>query len=228
MDFNLDSGPNWADSYTKLLAFNQTQYSRVIVIDSDSLLFDSLDELFFVQSAPAVMPRAYWLSTPQMSSQIMLLTPSTEAFHKVQATMRRKAGYGFYDMEIMNYAFGRSCQVMPHQTYDLLTGEFRSLDHAAFLGSQSAYGENAWDPDAVFREAKMIHFSDHPLPKPWVATDEQIRAAKPTCSFYAEVGKECRAQEIWMDIYKTFREQRAVSYEPLQRVPKRLGRYPFS
>ena len=28
----------WAESYTKLLAFNQTQYERVLVLDSDATL----------------------------------------------------------------------------------------------------------------------------------------------------------------------------------------------
>lgn len=29
----------WAESYTKLLAFNQTQYARVLSLDSDATLF---------------------------------------------------------------------------------------------------------------------------------------------------------------------------------------------
>ncbi|ROV99100.1 hypothetical protein VMCG_06600 [Cytospora schulzeri] len=201
--------PNWADSYTKLLAINQTQYSRIIAMDSDSLLLDSIDELFFVPPATVVMPRAYWLNTPHMSSHIMVLTPSTDAFQDVQQTIERKAGYGFYDMEVMNHVFGRTCQVMPSEPYALLTGEFRGGDHAAFLGSAPGHGEHIWTPDTLLNEAKLVHFSDHPLSKPWVATDEEINSAKPDCSFSAEVGNECRAQDIWMNFYKTFRNQRA-------------------
>lgn len=207
----LDSGPNWADSYTKLLAFNQTQYSRLIVMDSDSMLLGPIDELFFVPSATAVMPRAYWVNRPLMSSHIMVLTPSADAFHDVQQTIDRKAGYGFYDMEVMNYLFGRTCQVLPREPYALLTGEFRRRDHAAFLESGSGSGKHGWDPDAVLLQAKVVHFSDHPLPKPWLATDEEIMAAKPDCWFFAEVGEECAAQEIWMELYKAFRYKRAVS-----------------
>ena len=29
----------WSESFTKLLAFNQTQYSRVLCLDSDATLF---------------------------------------------------------------------------------------------------------------------------------------------------------------------------------------------
>lgn len=203
-----DSGPNWADSYTKLLAFKQTQYSRVITLDSDSLLLGSLDELFFVPPAPAVMPRAYWLPSPTMSSHIMVLTPSEDAFEKVENIIQRRAGMDFYDMEIMNALFGGTCEVIPHEPYALLTGEFRKKDHAAFFNSQSG---RVWNPKDVLKQTKMVHFSDNPLPKPWVATDERIFASKPDCSFEAEKGEECRGQEIWLDFYKKFREKRNVS-----------------
>ncbi|KAH8785292.1 glycosyltransferase family 8 protein [Diaporthe sp. PMI_573] len=205
-----DSGPNWADSYTKLLAFKQTQYSRLITIDSDSLLLGSLDELFFVPPAPAVMPRAYWLSKPTMSSHIMVLTPSADAFQKVENIIERRAGKNFYDMEIMNALYGGTCEVIPHGPYALLTGEFRKTDHAGFFKSQSG---RVWDPKDVLKQAKMVHFSDSPLPKPWVATDERIFAAKPDCSFDAGTGEECRAQEIWLEFYKKFREKRNVSQQ---------------
>ncbi|POS77481.1 hypothetical protein DHEL01_v204115 [Diaporthe helianthi] len=205
------SGPNWADSYTKLLAFKQTQYDRVIAIDSDSLLLGSLDELFFVPPAPAVMPRAYWLSKTTMSSHIMVLTPSEDAFSSVERIIKSRAGKGFYDMEIMNSLFGGTCEVLPHEPYALLTGEFRKRDHSAFLKYQPSW---VWKPKEVLKQAKMVHFSDSPLPKPWVAKDERILAAKPDCSFDAENGEECREQEIWLDFYRKFREKRKVSEFP--------------
>lgn len=203
-----DSGPNWADSYTKLLAFKQTQYSRLIAIDSDSVLLGSLDELFFVPPAAAVMPRAYWLSKPTMSSHIMVLTPSMDAFRRVEDIFERRSGKDFYDMEIMNALFGGTCEVIPHEPYALLTGEFRRVDHAGFLRSQSG---QVWNPRDVLKQAKLVHFSDNPLPKPWIATDEKIYKAKPDCSFHAEQGEECREQQIWLDLYKRFREKRNVS-----------------
>lgn len=36
--FENEDDPTWQDSYTKLLAFNQTQYKRVISLDSDATL----------------------------------------------------------------------------------------------------------------------------------------------------------------------------------------------
>lgn len=183
-------------------------------MDSDSLLLDSLDDLFFIPPAAAVMPRAYWLRTPTLASHIMVLTPSAESSGAVSRAIAGKANYGFYDMEIMNYVFGRTCQVLPHRPYALLTGEFRRTDHAAYLGRGLPGNERAaraWNPETAMGAAKLVHFSDHPLPKPWLATEEQVAKAKPDCDFNAEPGKECAGQKMWLNLYSTFREKKLVS-----------------
>jgi hypothetical protein len=199
----------WASSYTKLLAFNQTQYSRIIHLDSDSTLLSSLDELFFLLPAPVVVPKAYWLPTPKLSSHIMLLTPSSKTFAKIQEEIE-KATKGIYDMEIINSLFGSTCSILPHQAYALLTGELRSPDpeHKAFFDPATM----KWDPDQVMKEAKFVHFSDYPFPKPWQETsaEEQERAA-PECVVDDQEGDlDCRARNNWIGLYKDFKARRKV------------------
>jgi alpha-N-acetylglucosamine transferase len=196
----------WADSYTKLLAFNQTQYSRLIHLDSDSTLRENLDGLFFLPSTPVVLPRAYWLEKLKLSSHIMVLEPSAASFERIQRAIEG-ATRGTYDMEIINTLFGSSCSILPHQEYAFLTGEFRSSDHERFLGSK---GE--WDPEQVNKEVKFVHFSDYPFPKPWEETSvEQQEAAVPKCVGGDQVGKvDCRAREIWIGLYKDFKARRKV------------------
>ncbi|GAV55231.1 hypothetical protein ZYGR_0AS05550 [Zygosaccharomyces rouxii] len=51
----------WKDSLTKLMVFNQTEYDRVIYLDSDAELKDSMDELFFIPPyIKFAAPLAYW------------------------------------------------------------------------------------------------------------------------------------------------------------------------
>jgi alpha-N-acetylglucosamine transferase len=199
----------WASSYTKLLAFNQTQYSRIIHLDSDSTLLSSLDELFFLPPAPVVVPKAYWLPTPKLSSHIMLLTPSSKTFAKIQEEIE-EATKGIYDMEIVNSLFGSTCSILPHQAYALLTGELRSPnpEHKAFLDPATM----KWDPDRVMKEAKFVHFSDYPFPKPWQETsaEEQERAV-PDCVVDDQEGDlDCRARNNWIGLYKDFKARRKV------------------
>ncbi|KAF4340148.1 GNT1 alphan-acetylglucosamine transferase [Fusarium beomiforme] len=161
----------WADSYTKLLAFNQTQYDRVLSIDSDSVLLQAMDELFFLPSAPVAMPRAYWLSPEKvLSSQIMVVQPSVQEFSRIMERVQSVKS-GEYDMEIVNQLYGDSALIFPHRRYDLLSGEFRNDNHAHYLGSEI----ETWDPATAYSEAKLIHFSDWPLPKPWKPISEEER-----------------------------------------------------
>jgi len=202
----------WADSYTKLLAFNQTQYKRLIHLDSDSTLRGDIDALFFLPSAEVILPRAYWLEKPKLSSHIMVLQSSTMAFEKVQKAIG-EATRGTYDMEIINSLFGNECAILPHREYALLTGEFRSPDpkHMAFVD-----GKGEWDPATVMQEAKFVHFSDYPFSKPWEETSaEEQENAVPACVVGEEGKVDCRARDIWIELYKDFKARRKVGLDSL-------------
>ncbi|KAI5463600.1 nucleotide-diphospho-sugar transferase [Mariannaea sp. PMI_226] len=196
----------WADSFTKLLAFNQTQYSRVLSIDSDSILLQHMDELFVLPSVPVAMPRAYWLFPDNeiLSSQVMLVEPSDIEFARIMKKVESSSSSD-YDMEIVNYLYRDSALVLPHRRYDMLSGEFRGNDHARYLGSDV----EPWDPAAAYSEAKLIHFSDWPLPKPWLSTPEDLRQQlAPECTSTTSGTEDCTARIIWNSFYTDFKKKR--------------------
>lgn len=197
----------WADSFTKLLAFNQTQYQRVLSLDSDATVLQPMDELFLLPRAPVAMPRAYWLENGQLSSQVVLVEPSEFEFERIVTAMNTK-NESEYDMEIVNDLYAKDCLILPHRKYDLLTGEFKSESHRAYMGSDQ---EN-WDPDRVLKEAKFVHFSDWPMPKPWQSHSEvQSKEAMPPCrpASSSSAGKEdCRDQMAWKSVYQDFLDRR--------------------
>ncbi|GES65136.1 nucleotide-diphospho-sugar transferase [Aspergillus terreus] len=200
----------WAESYTKLLAFNQTQYDRVLSLDSDSTVLQAMDELFLLPPCPVAMPRAYWLNPNDrvLSSQVVLIQPSRSEFDRIMEAIRN-ARSNDYDMEIVNDLYRDSALVLPHRPYDLLTGEFRSKKHEAYLGNPL----EEWDPYAILEEAKYLHFSDWPVPKPWIqAPKHVIEEKQPTCDYNPLTQKEddCRALNIWLGVYDDFRKRRAL------------------
>ncbi|KAF7713198.1 Glucose N-acetyltransferase [Penicillium ucsense] len=200
----------WAESYTKLLAFNQTQYDRVLSLDSDSTVLQAMDELFLLPLCPVAMPRAYWLDPNDrvLSSQVVLIQPSNFEFNRIMNAIS-KAQSTDYDMEIVNDLYKDSALVLPHRPYDLLTGEFRSKKHEDYLGNPL----EKWDPAAVFAEAKFLHFSDWPVPKPWIeASASVIEEKQPTCDFNPLTQKDddCRALNIWLGIYDDFKKRRQM------------------
>ena len=179
-----------------------------------------MDELFILPSAPVAMPRAYWLDDGTLSSQLVLVEPSDFEFQRISAALEGRHN-GDFDMEIVNDLYSDSCFIIPHRNYDLLTGEFRREqdDHAHYLGSK----EEEWDPDEVMREAKFLHYSDWPYPKPWIwssqaMTDQQ----KPECREVEGGKSDCRDQEKWLWFYSDFRERRErVCESGFKRMAKR-------
>ncbi|KAI0139939.1 glycosyltransferase family 8 protein [Hypoxylon sp. NC0597] len=197
----------WAESFTKLLAFNQTQYDRVLNVDSDATILQIMDELFLIPPCPVAMPRAYWLYPENkiLSSQLMLVQPSEVEFDRIMKKMEF-ADRNDYDMEIVNQLYADSAMILPHRPYDLLTGEFRADKHQNYLGTD----REEWDPVAIYNEAKYLHFSDWPVPKPWIRMSDAMRQDKqPKCEM--KNGQEdCSARELWNGFYDDFAQRRST------------------
>ncbi|PGH02091.1 hypothetical protein AJ79_07728 [Helicocarpus griseus UAMH5409] len=163
-----DRDYTWGESYTKLLAFNQTQYDRVLVLDSDSTITKPMDELFLLPPSPVAMPRAYWMDPHDfvMTSALMLIEPSEFEFKRIEQSISEALPHHF-DMEIVNDLYNNSALILPHRPYILLTGEFRNTDHIRYMGNSL----ESWDPEKILWQAKFVHFSDWPVPKPWISAD---------------------------------------------------------
>ncbi|KAL9090313.1 MAG: hypothetical protein Q9165_005346 [Trypethelium subeluteriae] len=210
-------------SITKLLAFNLTSYSRVLHLDNDITLLQPLDELFLLPPTPIAMPRAYWLPQGILTSFLLLVTPSSAELSHLLSTLvdwrssetsisaaRTPSSSQTIDMDLLNYRFGSSALVLPHRPYALLTGEFRKQKHTDYLGAPENI--ESWDPERVMREAKLVHFSDWPLPKPWIMWPwEAVSEMQPDCMGTrrgSAGGGSCREREIWKELYEGFRERR--------------------
>lgn len=209
----------WSDSFTKLLAFNQTQYARVLSLDSDALLLQTMDELFLLPPFPLAMPCAYWLTPTansstivatdaqretKFTSTIMLVTPSVSEFDRVMAAVAT-ASHNAYDMEVVNALYGDTARVLPHRPYMLLSQVLRwesDAERALYLGEGVA-----WDAERLVAEAKYVHFSDWPIPKPWLPTPPGLKVDKePRCTG----PKTCVERELWNGWYDEYRGRREV------------------
>ncbi|TAQ87590.1 hypothetical protein B7494_g4104 [Chlorociboria aeruginascens] len=199
----------WSDSSTKLLAFNLTSFDRVLALDSDSVVLQNLDELFLLPKATLAMPYVYWGNPEgwQFSSQLMLITPSVEEFSRIESAITDTVE-GEYDMDIVNKLYFGSILPIPQRPYDLLTGEFRRQTHHEYLGNKS----ETWDPDRILGEAKLMHFSDWPVPKPWVrASKEVLNKYMPKCGQRESFGAtDCRDRTIWLKFYFDFAQRRKL------------------
>jgi len=220
---NSEGDSSWDTSITKLRAFELTEYDRVLHLDSDITLFQHLDELFLLPKSPIAMPRAYWTDLPPgqwpMTSLMMLIEPNPAELRGMLDTLRSwwmdqsPTRSKKYDMELLNHRFGSSATVIPHRPYALLSAEFRRTDHSAYLGTINAPVSlrSQWNADAALKEAKLVHFSDWPLPKPWVMwPHDAISEMQPNCTKLNSgvYQNTCREREIWKELYNDFRRRR--------------------
>jgi hypothetical protein len=165
-----------------------------------------MDELFLMPSAPVAMPRAYWLDQLFLSSQLVLVEPSAVEWHRIQEFMNRDDPR--FDMDILNSMYNDSCIVIPHRRYNLLSGEFRAEEHKKYLGSDV----EEWDGAKELEAAKFVHFSDWPVPKPWLdAGDTLMHRQQPKCRPSRDGEEDCTDRDIWLNLYKDFSNRRQVS-----------------
>lgn len=135
----------------------------------------------------------------------MLVQPSQAEFDRVMKTTEQ-SGRNDYDMEIMNELYIDSAMILPHRPYDLLTGEFRRGDHNDYLGTD----REEFDAALIFNEAKYLHFSDWPVPKPWKPMSESIRLANQPKCVTKDGQEDCVARDLWNSFYTDFTNRRSV------------------
>ncbi|KAF2669713.1 nucleotide-diphospho-sugar transferase [Microthyrium microscopicum] len=215
----LDRPSDWNLSITKLRVFDLIQYDRVLHLDSDITLLQHLDELFTLPRTAIAMPRAYWSdgdpSSWPLTSLIMLVEPNPNELPLMVETLKKwqtqsdYVNHKKYDMDLLNHRFGTSALVLPHRPYAMLTAEFRSHDHTTYLGYRNGPTQDIrgkWDPDRAMKEAKLVHFSDWPLPKPWIMwPGAGLTEIQPDCGG-AKGG--CKERVLWKELYTNFRRRR--------------------
>ncbi|CAE7147895.1 unnamed protein product [Rhizoctonia solani] len=190
----------WANSLTKLHIFGLTSYTRIVYLDSDGIVLNNLDHLFLAPQARIALPRAYWLEEGVLASHIMVITPSDTLMNRVRDTVKATNGF---DMEAINKISASSAMILPHRRYALLTGEFRKADHSRYLSDEGPGAE--WDPQAELSSAFFVHFSDWPLPKPWIkAGTDLIESTQPACDPKEKV--ECWNRKHWHGIYNLYNQ----------------------
>jgi glycogenin len=83
-----DAAIRWADTYSKLHIFNQTDWDKLVYLDADMLMYQPIDELFDAPHMAAVnaggqLPgRSDWV---QLNSGLMVVEPSSALFCDMMA-----------------------------------------------------------------------------------------------------------------------------------------------
>ncbi|KAG7398794.1 hypothetical protein PHYBOEH_010426 [Phytophthora boehmeriae] len=151
----------WRESLTKLRAFQDWGYDRVVFLDSDAVLMTNLDHLFDLPPAPLYAPTAYWLQQPFFASTVLVIEPSNAVFDGIVQWARERGAAAGFDMDILNAYFADSVHHLPG-VYTVLNSDFRRTPTAK---------STLFDTTAELKEnTKVVHFSCKPdgsYGKPW-------------------------------------------------------------
>lgn len=208
----------WETSTTKLRIFELEEYDRVLYFDNDVLLRQHMDELFLLPSAPIAMPRRYWSDLPHwdwpLSGTLMLVEPNAAETKQLWDRLQEwrfvpeRADCQTYDDDLLDDRFSASALVLPHRPYVLQTSEFRKREHDSYMGTFGAPpNQGKWDPHHEIEKAKLVHFNDWPLPKPWrMWPSDGLAEIQPDCG--GSHDGTCGEREVWKSLYDEFRQRR--------------------
>jgi hypothetical protein len=214
------TGHTWTDPYTKFLGFNLTEFDRVLAIDTASVVKQNLDELFLIPAAPVAMPYIYYGQAKgwHFSTQLTLMTPSAKSFAQISKAIQTLSPTED-DLSVLETLFHGQIIRIPQRPFALLAGEYRRKSHAHYIGNR---WPKKWDPDYMLGESRILHFSDHPIPKPWIkASQVLLNRNMPKCKNSEWFGaSNCRDRAVWLKLYRDYADMRkAVCGNSFEVVP---------
>ncbi len=104
------------DVLLKLVAFRLHHYipslKRVLILDADQLILQSLDHVFNLPAVDVAAPRAYWTNGNGITSAFLLVSLSDRIWEKMSqslSTIRQNV----FDMDLVNEMFTRTFLILP-------------------------------------------------------------------------------------------------------------------
>ncbi|KAI8806246.1 nucleotide-diphospho-sugar transferase [Cladochytrium replicatum] len=164
---NQAKGPfheNWKHSMTKILIFNQTQYERIIYMDSDAVVVRDLDWMFDLPPYFTYFPRAYWLDQPFVNGQFYIIQPDHRLSKDLFDFFYRNEAENkvFYDMDVANEVLQSTASFLP--------GTLVLLNTELSYGGQHYIESLRLTVNEAAELVHVWHFSEGPkggYGKPW-------------------------------------------------------------
>jgi hypothetical protein len=172
-----------------------------------------MDHYFYSPLAPVAVPRAYWLNEKHtdiarqvLGSHVMLVEPNEARYRKI---MDEALKSGDFDMEVINHMFSDSAMILPHRRLALLTGEFRNQDHSKYMAPDE---DEEWNAMGEVSRSVLVHFSDWPLPKPWISRSKNLwESTMPPCPVDEPEHDDrprCADRAMWSGFYEMYDMER--------------------
>lgn len=144
---------------TKLLVFRQTQYKRIVYVESDGLVMKDLSHLFFLPD-PIYIPHCRWCGPGFVTNILMVFTPDDALWNRVQRHMHSEK----YDMDIVNDELREDITRLSSR-YAMLNSLFEDKIPESFYADAF---------DKIYDRAFFFHFTA--VGKPWKVSMSNVEA----------------------------------------------------
>ena len=108
--------PYYRNVLLKLVAFRLHHYipsfKRILILDSDQLILQSLDHVFDLPSVDVAAPRAYWQKGTGVTSAFLLVCLSDRVWDKISQGLQT-IGPDVFDMDFINNLFQKTFLILP-------------------------------------------------------------------------------------------------------------------
>jgi glycogenin len=147
--------PRFGAAYTKLRAWELTDFDKVVLLDADTIVLQNVDELF---ERPEIAAAPDFFMPDRFSSGVMVLEPSAATFGRMMDTLAETSSYDGGDQGFLNIFFANWYAM--------------SVEHRLPVGYNMAHfiyqfmhgHDSAWK--ALSHEIKILHYL---VQKPWKA-----------------------------------------------------------
>ena len=143
-----DGVPYYTDVLLKLVGFRLHQYipslKRVLILDSDQIILQSLDHVFSLPAVDLAAPRAYWLGSSGFTSAFLLVSLSDRLWNRMDLALKTIKENTF-DMDLLNRMFGETTMILPGD-YCVLNSEWETNSIPTWWQGSEPPRDPAWKP----------------------------------------------------------------------------------
>lgn len=140
-----------------------TLATHVMVINPNREIFREIGEYVYNPFSWSFFHRSRLIQTDEFDMDILNRYIGDKLAEQVKLSQKDKAQTNPIKVGIL-----------PHTVYGVLTGEFKHRNHAKYSAKpqdlqfiRALDVSLSWDALKTLKTAKLIHFSDAPIPKPW-------------------------------------------------------------
>lgn len=166
--------PYYSDVLLKLIGFRLHQYipslKRVLILDSDQIILQSLDHVFSLPATDLAAPRAYWQGSSGFTSAFLLVSLSDRLWERMDSALKM-INDNTFDMDLLNSMFTETVMLLPGDYCTLNSGWETNTIPNWWQGSEPLR-EPLWKPSRKLPPAPDPPPTEVPFSIKGMSTDE--------------------------------------------------------